>query len=170
MSACLEKDYVKARTVLGEAVLEHHAQRVASAAEGATCVDEPRTSKEVLEHSREKVKLLRRLRSVISSDIRGSLSVADAVQGDFQMPKPSAAATASIEYMQGCAMEYYNQFLVRILFDFEAVVQRHLFCVFENGIEFEMDLLVRLGFSVANRGKGVNASAVGDLVSTVCNG
>jgi hypothetical protein len=149
MSAWLDKDTEKARTVLCDAVLVHHG----SACSVDAPLDAPPTSSaKVLEHSREKVKLLTKLRSVISSDIRGSLSVADAVQGDFQEPKSSAAATASIEYMQGCAMEYYNQFLVRILFDFEAIVDRHLFAVFDDTTAFKTELLVRLGFPVDNKG------------------
>lgn len=150
VAAWLEKDHDKARAVLGEAVLEH----LGSAAGDRDSTDVHATNNpKVNEHSKEKVKLLKKLRSVITSEIRGSLSVADVVQGDFQRPKPSAAATASIEYMQGCAMEYYNQFLVRILFDFEAVVDRHLFAVFDDATRFEMELLVRLGFSVANQGE-----------------
>lgn len=143
------RDAVK--VILEDAVLEQYKPSTTSndmiiETEGK---DECKTN--VHSHSCKKIELLKKIRQV-TAEARSSLSLADVVQGDFQGPKQSAAATAKIPYMQSCAMEYYNLFVGQILFDFEAAVQNHVYAPFENVLKFGEGVKEALGFPVSEGG------------------
>ena len=150
----------QARAVLEQAVLDNCAPSGVCDHQGdaeAAGISADRNT--VQEHNSAKVRLLKKLRDVMATEIRESLSLADTVQGDFQRPKASAAATATIPYMQNCAMEYYNLFLARILFDFEAIVELHVFAAFDDVRGFSTDLKARLGFPATAAGNHSTVTA-----------